>query len=75
MYNYNVMNMKNKKKIIFILFMLILLTLVLLFIDKSTYKEYSRNYFYMDTYINVKVNTTMNNKEMDNIFNDIDYLY
>lgn len=55
--------------------MLILLTLVLLFIDKSTYKEYSRNYFYMDTYINVKVNTTMNNKEMDNIFNDIDYLY
>lgn len=29
----------------------------------------------MDTYINVKVNTTKNKKEIDNIFDDIDYLY
>lgn len=67
--------MNMKKKIAIILLILILITLVLLFIDKSIYKEYSRNYFYMDTYINVKVNTTKNKKEMDNIFNDIDYLY
>lgn len=75
LYNYSVMNMKNKKRIAVILLILILIALILLFIDKSTYKEYSRNYFYMDTYINVKVNTTKNKKEIDNIFNDIDYLY
>lgn len=69
------MNMKNKKKIAIMLLVLILITLILLFIDKSTYKEYSKNYFYMDTYINVKVNTTKNKKEIDNIFYDIDYLY
>ena len=67
--------MKNKKKIAIILLVLILITLILLFIDKSIYKEYSKNYYYMDTYINVKVNTTKSKKEMDNIFDDIDYLY
>lgn len=68
------MNMKNKK-IWIILLLLILITLILLFIDKSTYKEYSKNYFYMDTYINIKVNTTKSKSEMDKIFDDIDYLY
>ena len=58
-----------------ILLVIILITLILLFIDKSTYKEYSKNYFYMDTYINIKVNTTKNGSEMDKIFDDIDYLY
>lgn len=58
-----------------ILLSIILIALVLLFIDKSTYKEYSKNYFYMDTYINVKVNTTKSENEMDGIFEDIDYLY
>lgn len=67
--------MENKKKILICLLVLILITLVLLFIDKNTYNEYSKNYFYMDTYINVKVNTNKNKKEMDNIFDDIDYLY
>ena len=57
------------------LLLLILMALILLFIDKSTYKEYSKNYYYMDTYINIKVNTTKNKKEIENIFNDIDYLY
>lgn len=51
------------------------MALVLLYIDKSTYKEYSRNYFYMDTYINIKVNTTKSKSEIDSIFDDIDYLY
>lgn len=69
------MNMKNKKMIMIILLSIILIALVLLFIDKSTYKEYSKNYFYMDTYINVKVNTTKSENEMDGIFEDIDYLY
>lgn len=66
--------MKNRK-IIIILLSVILIALILLFVDKSTYKEYSKNYFYMDTYINVKVNTTKSKNEMDDIFDDIDYLY
>ena len=69
------MNMKNNKKILIILLIIILITLILLFIDKSTYKEYSKNYFYMDTYINIKINTTKNKRQINNIFNDIDYLY
>jgi len=46
-----------------------------LFIDKSTYKEYSKNYFYMDTYINIKISSVKSKSEMDSIFEDIDYLY
>lgn len=69
------MKMKNKKKITITLLIIILIALILLLIDKSTYKEYSKNYFYMDTYINVKVNTTKSQREIDNIFEDIDYIY
>ena len=36
---------------------------------------YHKNYFYMDTYIDIKLNTTKNRKEMNKIFEDIDYLY
>ena len=43
-----------KKYIYIVILVLILLSLVLLYIDKITYKEYSKNYFYMDTYINIK---------------------
>ena len=53
----------------------ILSALVLLFIDMNTYKEYSKNYFYMDTYINVKVYSTKNKRSIDKYFEDIDYLY
>lgn len=71
------MNMKNKslKKILIVILLLVLVSLILLFIDKSSYKDYTRNYFYFDTYINVKVNTVKSEREMNDIFNDIDYLY
>lgn len=69
------MNMKNVKKIGIVILLLILIALILLFIDKSVYKEYSKNYFYMDTYINVKIDSVKSKSEMDNIFDDIDYLY
>ena len=69
------MYMRNRKKIMIALLIIILIALVLLFIDKTTYKEYSKNYFYMDTYINIKINSVKNKREMDNIFEDIDYLY
>lgn len=71
------MNMKNKslKKLLIVILLLVLVSLILLFIDKSSYKDYTRSYFYFDTYINVKVNTIKTEKEMNDIFNDIDYLY
>lgn len=68
------MNMKNKN-IYILLLIVILVTLVLLFIDNNTYKEYSKNYFYMDTYINIKIDSVKSKKEIDNIFDDINYLY
>ena len=65
-----------KRKNIYIgILILILISLILLFIDKNTYKEYNNNYFYMDTYISIKINSTKNKKEMDKIFSDIDYIY
>ena len=69
--------MKNKslKKLLIVILLLVLVSLILLFIDKSSYKDYTRSYFYFDTYINVKVNTVKTEKEMNDIFNDIDYLY
>jgi len=66
--------MRNKK-IWILLLIVILITLILLFIDKSTYKEYSKNYFYMDTYINIKIDSVKSKKEIDSIFDDINYLY
>lgn len=64
-----------KKYIYIILLILILFSLILLYIDKSTYKKYNKNYFYMDTYINIKIDTTKSQKEINKIFDDIDYLY
>lgn len=64
-----------KKTIYIIILILILISLILLYIDKNTYKEYNKNYFYMDTYINIKINSTKSKKEIDNIYKDIDYLY
>ena len=68
------MNMRNKK-IWILLLIVILITLVLLFIDNNTYKEYSKNYFYMDTYINIKIDSVNGKREIDSIFDDINYLY
>lgn len=51
------------------------MALILTLISISNYKNYTRNYFYMDTYINIKIDTTKNKKEVDKIFDDIDYLY
>lgn len=67
--------MRKKKKIAVIILVLILIALVLLLIDKNVYKDYAKEYFYMDTYINVKLSTSKSKKEVDQIFDDIDYLY
>jgi preprotein translocase subunit SecE len=49
--------MKNKslKKILIVILLLVLVSLILLFIDKSSYKDYTRNYFYFDTNMLKKV--------------------
>lgn len=64
-----------KKKIIITILTLLLITLILTLVNISTYKAYHKNYFYMDTYIEIKINTTKNKKEINKIFNDIDYIY
>lgn len=64
-----------KKKVYIIVLSIILICLILLFVDKNTYKEYSKDFYYMDTYINVKLNSIKNKSEVDAIFEDIDYLY
>ena len=56
-----------KKRIYIVILVLILISLVLLLIDKNTYKKYSKNYFYMDTYINIKINSTKSKKEIEEI--------
>lgn len=70
-----IMKTKNVKIILIVILLLVLSSLILLLIDKNSYKNYSRSYFYLDTYINIKVYTTKNEKEMNDIFNDIDYLF
>ena len=64
-----------KKRYIIIILLLILIALILLFISKNTYKDYSRNYFYMDTYINIKITTTKNKKEANAILDDMRKYY
>lgn len=64
-----------KKKILITILTLLLITLILTLVNISTYKTYQRNYFYMDTYIDVKINTTKNKKEANKILDDIDYIY
>lgn len=64
-----------KKKIKITILILVLITLILTLINMSTYKNYNKTYFYMDTYIEVKIDSTKTKKEIDKIFNDIDYLY
>lgn len=70
--------MKNKKYVFGIISMIVILFLVFILVyikyNNSHVKEYTRNYFYMDTYINVKIYTNNKNKankaldEIDNIY-------
>lgn len=65
----------NKRKIFIFVLLLILIALILLFINKSIYKDYSRSYFYMDTYISIKINSIKEKREIQKLFDEIDYLY
>ena len=60
------------KKILAVILVLIFVIGTFLF-TRNTLKEYNKNFFYMDTVINIKIKTNKNN--IDNIFNDIDKIY
>ncbi len=53
---------------------IIILLIIILFINKYNTNEYNKNFFYMDTIINVKINIS-NTINKDNIFNGIDKIY
>lgn len=59
------------KKILAVLLVFIFIAITLLF--NRSIKEYNKNFFYMDTVINVKIKTNKN--DIDNIFNNIDKIY
>lgn len=63
----------NNKKIISIIIFLIILSIIIFILKKFNYVEYEKNYFYLDTMINVKITTNKSN--VDNVFEEIDYLY
>ena len=60
------------KKIIAVI-VLIIFIIGTLILTKSPLKDYNKNFFYMDTVINVKIKTNKNN--IDEIFNGIDEIY
>lgn len=63
------------KKVFFTIIFLLLLVTILLIIKEITYIKYEKNYFYLDTYINVRLYSNKNKKEVEEIFDEIDYLY
>ena len=48
---------------------------ILFFIKKITYVKYEKNYFYLDTYINIKIYSNKTGSEVNKLFDEIDYLY
>ena len=63
------------KKIITTIIFLFLLAIILFFIKKISYTKYEKNFFYLDTYINIKLYSNKDEKEIEKIFNEIDYIY
>jgi len=62
------------KKIITILSVFLVILFILIFYLKKD-KEYSKNMFYLDTFINVKIYTNKNKSKVDKIFDKIDKIY
>jgi len=69
------MDKLKKNKILTIIIFLFLLAAILLVLKEISYVKYEKNYFYLDTYINVKLYSNKSEKEVNEIFNEIDYLY
>ena len=65
----------SNKKILSIFIFLILLAGIIFLLKKVNYIDYEKNYFYLDTMINVKLKSNKSSKDIEEIFNEIDYLY
>ena len=65
----------DKKKIFSICIFLFCVILFIFIFNKITYKEYEKNYFYLDTYINVKLYSNKSEKKINKIFNEIENIY
>ena len=65
-----------KKYIKYLVFVGIILTFLFIYlIDSIRYKDYNKNIFYMDTYINVKISTNLSKKKVEKILNNVDSIY
>jgi len=69
------MNKIKENKILSIIIFLFTLALILTIIKHFTYIKHEKNYFYLDTYINIKLYSNKEEKEIEEIFNEIDYLF
>jgi len=64
-----------KNKVLSIIIFLFVIAVVLFLLQKITYVRYEKNYFYLDTYINVRLYSNKTEEEVNDIFDEIDYLY
>lgn len=69
------MNKIKKNKTLSIFIFLLFIAAILFIIKQITYIQYEKNYFYLDTYINVKLYSNKTEEEVNKIFEEIDYIY
>lgn len=63
------------KKYIYIIISLIVIILLYFIFYTNRLKEYSKNMFYMDTYINVKIYSNKDKKNIDKIYDSVALIY
>ena len=66
--------MKKISKYLIIVFILMVLVGIY-YIDSNKKVSYDKNFFYMDTYINIKINTNLSKNKVEDIFNKCDSIY
>lgn len=64
-----------ENKILSIIIFLFIVAIFLFIIKKINYVKYEKNYFYLDTYINVRFYSNKPKEEVEEIFDEIDYIY
>ena len=64
-----------KNKVLSIIIFLFVIAIILFILKHISYVRYEKNYFYLDTYISVKLYSNKSEDEVDKIFDEIDYLY
>lgn len=64
-----------ENKILSIIIFLFIVAIFLFIIKQVNYVKYEKNYFYLDTYISVRLYSNKNKEEVEEIFDEIEYLY